>query len=294
MQNMKIAGAFRQGRPWLMEGVAWGGVILSTGLGAIGVSGLVGWASALAIAGSVALIGGTLLTETAASRLPVHADARYREKAWVKGTLVVIGFALLTAWNVTAGHMGMVAIDRAGVADVRAPLEQAVNQANAALRGATDALEAFDAEAAQRDALLADGLRGAFQAGYVTAASRSLRADDGRTEARARLVASRSMAEANQATAQANLDRAPVGRSDWELWAFALLLELIKGALVWMAQSSERQTTARRQAEVLSLAPTKAPSEMTDEELADMASRGASLSAVSRHERERRKKRITA
>jgi hypothetical protein len=277
-----------------MESVAWGGVALSTALAGIGVTGLVGLGSPLAIAGSIALIVGTLLTETAASRLPVHADSRFAEGAWVKGALVVVGFVLLTAWNVTAGHMGMVAIDRAGVADIRAPIEQAANEADAALRGATASLEAFDAETAQREALLADGLRGAFQAGYVTAASRSLQADDGRAERRQALVMTKAQAEATQATAAADLARAPTGRSDWELWAFALLLELIKGALVWFAQSSERKTNARRQAEVISLAPTKTPGEMTDAELADMASRGASLVATVRHERERRKKRIAA
>lgn len=252
-------------RPLLMETVSWGAIALSTVLAAVGVAGIIGWESWLAKLGTGILIGGTLLTEIAASRLPVHAERRIREgglPGWAKGAAVIAGFGVLTAWNVIAGHFGMAAIDGAGVADKRAPIERAAAIADADRETAEEALAAFDAAAtAQRDALAA-GLRGAFESGYVTAASRSLRSDDGADAAREeRAALARDVARTRAAdrAAEAELARAPTGRRDIELWAFAIVLELLKGALVWFATASRAVVAsapmARRDVDLKTLLP---------------------------------------
>lgn len=281
-----------RGRPWAMEATAMGGVLISAGIAGIGVAGIVGWASPLAMAGSAALIGGTLLTEVAASRLPVHAQARWIERARLKAAASVLGFLALTAWNVTAGHMGMVAINAAGVADARAPLERALAKADADRLAAQAAVEAFDKAADQSASLWADSLK-TVDSRFVTAGTRRLEAAEEatarRNAERALLMGSVARAAAAQAEATKALQRAPAGRPDHELWGFALILELLKGALVWMATAGERKTARERSAAIVALAP-KAAGEMTEDELRAMASRGASLQATARHELARRRR----
>lgn len=231
-------------RPALMETVSWGAILCSTALAAVGVAGIVGWESDLAKLGTIILIGGTLLTEVAASRLPVHAERRFREPGAAskfKGLAVVAGFGVFTAWNVIAGHFGMAAIDGAGVADKRAPLERAAAIADANRETAEEALRAFDEETARQQDGLAIALRGAFEAGYVTAGSRSARsanADTSRAERREALAGSVARNRAADRAAEAELARAPTGRADVELWAFAAVLELLKGALVWFVTAA--------------------------------------------------------
>lgn len=286
-----------RGRPWGMEAVALGGVVISAGIAGIGVSGVVGWASPLAIAGSLALILGTLLTELAASRLPVHAQARIQEGAKVKAVLIVAAFVALTGWNVVAGHMGMVAIDRAGVTDARAPLEKAAASADAELAAARGLLDAHDRSAEDAQALWALSLK-TVDSRFVTAGTRRLEAAETanaeRAQARQELAAKVAAAEAAAKAADAALARAPSGRADHELWGFALILELLKGALVWFATAGERKTARERSAQIVALAPVKSPGELTDAELREMASRGASLQATARHELNRRKRRAVA
>lgn len=230
-------------RAWLMESVSWAGVGLSAVLAGVGVIGLVGFESLLAKIGSGILLGGTVLTEIAAARLPVHAERRFREGSWVKGAAVVAGFAALTCWNVIAGHFGMQAIDAAGVNDARAPLEQRAAEADAARETAEEALAQFDAETRQQAEAMGWALRGAFESGYVTSAARNARESaDARAERRRGLAAAASEARAEDRAAERALDAAATPRPDHELWAFAVILELLKGALAWFATASERRT----------------------------------------------------
>lgn len=243
-QSLSLFGRNSQTRPWLMESVSAGAILLATTTAAVGVVGLIGWGSPLAKIGTVVLVAGTLLTETAASRLPVHAERRIREgglAGWLKGAAVIAGFGVLTAWNVIAGHFGMVAIDRAGVADARAPIERAAAIADADRETAEDALHAFDDETARQQNGIASALRGAFEAGYVTSAMRNARdanADQGRAARRERLAHDVANARSADRVAERTLARAPKGRADIELWAFAMVLELLKGALVWFATAA--------------------------------------------------------
>lgn len=231
----------------LLETVAWGGVVTSAALAGVGVAGIVGWATTLTQAGSAILIAGTLMTEIAASRMPVAAQDHWNAGSVggrVKAVIVIGGFAVLTTWNVFAGHMGADAINRASVADKRAPIERALTLAEAELATAERLLADYDreterrAEARQQTIMGADGR-------YVTARSRAQdqadEAADHREAGRAPLVGEITEAEANVAAARLDLRNAPNGRPDHELWAFALILELIKGALVWFAAPVRRR-----------------------------------------------------
>lgn len=225
-----------------MEWIAFGAVLLSCAVAGIGASGIVGWGSVLAAVGTAVLVIGTFFTEFAASRLPVEAESRWRENRRTVSALVVAGFVLLTAWNVTAGHMGMVAINEAGVADKRGPPVAALAAAAANRETAEEALAAFDAATERQDAVLGDALRGAFAQGIVTRSTQALSgAGAARAEQRNPLAERVATARAGERQAEARLAAAPRGRPDRELWAFALVLELLKGALVWFCTPRSRR-----------------------------------------------------
>lgn len=232
-------------RPWLMESVSWGGIGLSAVLASVGVIGLVGFESTLAKIGSGILLGGTILTEIAAARLPVHAERRFREggvSGFLKGCAVVGGFGALTAWNVIAGHFGMVAIDAASVNDVRAPLQERAAEADAARETAEEALAAFDAETRLQSEQMGLALRGAFESGYVTSAARNARESSAdRADRRVSLAQAASDARAEDRAAEAALEAAPSPRADHEMWFFACILEICKGLLTWFATGTERR-----------------------------------------------------
>lgn len=224
-----------------MESVAGAAVLVSVGIAGVGVAGLVGFVSPLAAAGSVALIAVTGLTEIAATRLPVHAEARFSEEgigAKLKGLVVVAGFGALTLWNVTAAHFGAVAIDHAGVADTRAPLERDLTEADADLIAANADLAAFDEATVAQAALWRDAVR-SVDPSYVTTGTRRLEAADraakARNDERRPLARAAASAEARQRLAATALAGAPTGRDERELWLIAGVLELLKGTLVWFA-----------------------------------------------------------
>lgn len=236
----------RPRRLTLLETVAWGGVLTSAALAGVGVSGIVGWATPLTTAGSVILIAGTILTEIAASRMPVAAQDHINAGSiggYVKGAIVVAGFAALTTWNVFAGHMGASAINIASVAK-RAPIERALALAESKATTAQRLLADYDAETARRAEARQETIMGADDR-YVSARSSAQdaaeRAADTREANRAPLVAAIAAAQTQVAEAELELRNAPNGRPDHELWAFALILELIKGALVWFAAPVRRR-----------------------------------------------------
>lgn len=249
-------------RPWLMESVSWGGVGLSAVLAGVGVVGLVGFESTLAKIGSGILLGGTVLTEIAAARLPVHAQRRFQEGGlggFAKGCAVVAGFAALTCWNVIAGHFGMVAIDSASVADVRRPLEERAAGADAARETAEEALAAFDAETRLQSEQMGLALRGAFESGYVTSAARNARESSAeRADRRVPLAQAVNDARAVDRAAERALEAAPKSRPDAHLWFFALTLEILKGALTWFSTASERTIIRNRSQQIASVSDPRA------------------------------------
>lgn len=264
-------------KPSLLQTVSWGAVGLSATLAAIGVAGLVGADSPLAAIGSAIIIAGTLLTEIAAARLPVEAERRWIENR-PKGAAVALGFLALTGWNVAAGHLGMVAIDSAGVANAREPLALAAAEADAARTTAEEALAAFDAETERQQDGMAAALRGAFESGYVSAGARSVRtmADPGRETRRGALAATVATARTADAVAEAKLAAAPTGRADLELWAFALILEILKGALAWFSTGIARNIPMGTQIDAH-------PASLSPLERRALKSRCASILATIRH-----------
>lgn len=243
-----VSKAARGGKFDLLHLIAGAAIIMSVALAGFGVAGEYGFGAGLfASLGAGFLLALTLLTEVAAARLLLATEAHIGARTaggYGKAAAALGVFAVLTAWNLFAGHLGAQAIDRAGVADRRAPLEQGLADAGAALLAAEDDLAAFDAAEQRRAETLAGGLRGAFAAGYVTAASRSLRTmgDDGAAASRrAALSAALRDARADHARAEAAMAHAPSGRAEHELWIVALVLELLKGALVWLARPRQAQ-----------------------------------------------------
>lgn len=278
-------------RPWLMEGVAFGGVALSGVLATVGVIGLVGLESPLAKVGSAVLVVGTLLTELAASRLPLHAQKRFGEGAWIKGSLTVLGFGGLTLWNLAAAHAGMQAIDAAALADRRAPLERAAAEADAAREVAEEALREYDAETRRQSESMGSALRGAFESGYVTAAARNARESaEARAEGRVELAQAVTDTRGADRAAERALEAAPQPRPDLHLWLFACVLELIKGCLVWFSSASERRgrldakgTSASNSVLQCNTKLAGDPRSMSPAERRELKSRCASLLATIRH-----------
>lgn len=232
---------------WLLEGVSWGGIGLSVVLATIGVAGMIGFESWLARVGSAVLIAATVLTEVAACRLPLHAQRRFAEGGWIKGSLVVCGFVGLTFWNLVAAHFGAVAIDAAALADRRAPLARQAAEADAERETAEEALREFDAETRRQSEQMGLALRGAFESGYVTAASRNARESSAERGAqRVPLAQAVTDARGRDRAAERALEAAPTPRPDHELWLFSIILELCKGALTWFATAGERRISRNK------------------------------------------------
>lgn len=278
----------------LLEGVAWGGVATSAALAGVGVADIFGWSTTLTAAGSAIIVVGTVLTETAASRLPVAAQAHAAAGSiagWAKCLATIAGFAALTTWNVYAGHMGAETINRASVAEKRAPLELAAAEAGAGLAAATRALADYDAETQRRAVARQQTIMGA-DGRYVTARSRAQAeaeaAIDERQGARGDLVAAVTAKDSASARAEIELRNAPAGLPGYQLWAFALILELIKGALVWFAAPVRRRVGFS--GNVLPIEPA-AYAEMSEAELTEIESRASAAKALAQHARRRLKKR---
>lgn len=278
----------------LLEGVAWGGVATSAALAGVGVADIFGWSTWLTAAGSAIIVAGTMLTETAASRLPVAAQAHATAGSiagWAKCLATIAGFAALTTWNVYAGHMGAETINRASVAEKRAPLELASAEAAAGLSAAERALADYDAETQRRAAARQQTIMGA-DGRYVTARSVAQAAAeaalDEREAARGEFVETIASNGAEAARAEIELRNAPAGLPGYQLWAFALILELIKGALVWFAAPVRRRLTLA--GNVLPIEPA-AYAEMSEAELTEIESRASAAKALAQHARRRLKKR---
>jgi hypothetical protein len=265
-----------------MESVSWGGIGLSAVLAGVGVAGLIGFESPLAKVGSAVLVLGTLLTEVAAARLPVHAQRRFTEGAWSKGSLVVLGFIGLTGWNLVSAHMGMQAIDAAALQDRRAPLERAAAESDAARETAEEALAAHDAEAREERESMGLALRGAFQSGYITSSTRNAReAAEDRAKRRVALAQAVTDARGADRAAERALEAAPRPRPDLHLWLFALTLELIKGALVWFSTAGERRIS--RDKNPISIPGNSDPRSMSVAERRELKRWAASTLASIRH-----------
>lgn len=218
----------------------------------------------------------------------LHAEKHFASKTLIgsaKGALaLVVGFGSLTAWNMIGTHAGLSEIDHRAVAAQRAPLEQAATRANAEAAAARSNLETFDSAADAQDRRWESALRG-FNSNYVSATTRSLGAADQEAQARiarrTALTASEATAIAAREAAQLALTNGPARRDDSDLWVATIVLELLKGALVWLATAGERRRPSARSRE-------RHVSELNERELEEMMARGGSMVSTARWERARR------
>lgn len=274
-------------KPGLAIGALVVAVVVSAGLASVGVAGLIGWSTPLTIAGSVALLVGVVTSEVRASALLVDAERAIGAQNPLKAVAAVLAFMALTIANITAGHMGMTAIDGDAVNARRAPIEKRLADASADLDQANGDLVEFDAQTASQAALWARSLE-LVDGRFVTAGTKRLeaaqQAADERAELRKPYAAKVSAAKAKANAASAELKATAGGLPEFMLWGFAAILELLKGVSVWLATGSHKRSG------VTLIAP-KAVADMTDEELDEAASKAASIAAQARHEKNRRTKR---
>lgn len=216
-------------------------------------------------------------------------DGMHRDAVTIlRGSL----FALTTAANVMAGHFGAEAINTRLVEPQRAPYEQRLASAHAAVGAAQNSLDAWVSLAADERAALERQLEAerAATPGAVTARARAAQAarDSIAERQRAeRVPYEQTLAAAQQeeAQAQAAIAQAPQGFEQVQIWALAFLLECLKGVLVWV--TAPRRRRADPAGNILPIEPA-AYRDMDELELADILSRGRTASALAQHELRRR------
>ena len=287
-------------KPRFAQAVTTGALVASAGLAGYGVLGVYGVDTPLAAAGSAAFASVVILSEVGASRLLVYAQRAIDAGRRVGAGAIVAGFAALTVCNVAAGHMGLYALDGAITDSKAAPLVSAHANAKASAEAAQEALDAFDRKEATKATNLAVGLKGAMASGYVSAAARAFKPD---ATAEAATDAKRETLQAEKAAAKAALDRAetalagtPQRRQDWQLWAFAAMLELLKGAFQWFAalgaaRAAGQVVAERKGVDFAAVEVCDVPAlvaQMSDTELVAASSVAGSLATSIRHERKRR------
>jgi hypothetical protein len=281
---------------WLTGSAAACAVILSAALAGFGVASAfwprlaagdpVAWIAAAVIIGVVAV------SEAAAALLLVHAANRASEGAHFWAWAARFAFAACTAANVLAGHYGAEAINTRLVAPQRAPYEASVSGAVALVASVRNTLAAFETRAATERADLERQLEAERSAavGFVTARARA--AELAREGLNRRHAAERDGlavelrgAESGLAEAQARMSGAPRGFDQYQMWGFALLLELLKGLLVRVATPS--RTRPKADGAVIPIDPA-AYAEMSADELQAILSHGRSISALAQHALRRR------
>jgi hypothetical protein len=281
---------------WLTSSAATSAVILSAALAGFGIASAF-WprlvaADPVAIIAAAVIIGVVAVSECAAALLLVHAANRANEGAHLWAWAARLAFVACTAANVLAGHYGAEAINTRLVAPQRAPFEAGLSSAEAMLDGARNSVAAFESRAATERADLERQLESERQAaaGFVTARARAAElAREGLTRRHAAerdaLAADVRAAEATVAEKRADFEAAPKGFDQFQMWGFALLLELLKGLLVRVATPVRRRIAAS--GAVLPIDPA-AYEAMTDEELTAMESRASAAKALAQHARRRR------
>lgn len=221
-------------------------ILASIGLGGAGVWRMVEpgvmAGEAMAYIGASVAFAGIAVSEMTAAVTLLHADRRDAQDARARKWTARGVFAAAIAANMLAGHQGAGAISDALIGPQREPFETRLASARVNERIAGEAVDRFDAtteallatydadlEAARADAAMAvTARRGTMSDKQIAAADReSLRAT---TVAR-----DLAQAEAETAAAQAALETAPKPLSEAMRWALALLFELVKSVLIWVA-----------------------------------------------------------
>ena len=166
---------------------------------------------------------------------------------WSRGVL----FALCTLGNVLAGHYGAEAINTRLVAPQRAPYEAGVSSSAALLELANNTKADAEARHAREAADLERAFEAERQANPTFVTSRGRQQQESRAALASRQAAELRAAQTDiaaaseqLATARANLEEAPKGFGPEQMWGFAILLELLKGAMVALAAPRRRRADA--------------------------------------------------
>lgn len=237
---------------WLTSTAVSAAVALSATIAAVGVVVTFGDRAAAgdpwsigALAGGVALL---VLTEVGAVLSLLAAQRRAGEGHRAVAAVALALFVVLTGANLAAGHFGAKALNDRLVAAQRAPFETEAAAAAATLAQAGEAKASFEPRAGDELARLEASLAAEREAASLAVTARARAAQAARDALAARQAAERQAlaaavtdATARQAQAASALAGAPAGFGEAQLWGFAVVLELLKGLLAWVAVPRRRR-----------------------------------------------------
>lgn len=221
-------------------------ILASIGLGGAGVWRMVApgveAGETMAYIGAGVAFAGIAVAEITAAVTLLHADKRdaqdAQERKWVARGIFV---AAIVA-NMLAGHQGAGAISDALIGPQREPFETRFATAQVNERIAEEATARFDAMTTELLATYDDDLEAARAGAAMAVTARrgtmgdkQIAAQD-RESLRATGVARElAAAEAELEAARAALATAPKPLSELMRWALALMFELVKSVLIWVA-----------------------------------------------------------
>lgn len=235
-------------------------ILASIGLGGAGVWRMVApgveAAEPMAYIGAGVAFAAIAVSEMTAAVTLLHADRRDAQDAGARKWVARGVFAAAILANMLAGHQGAGAISDALIGPQREPAERRLASAASAERIAEDAAVRFDDMTrvlmATYDADLDAARAGAAMAVTARRGTMSDKQDaaQNREQLRARTVARElAGAEAETAAAQAALANAPKPLSDLMRWAMAMMFELVKSVLIWVATPRTQRPAGRPKAQ---------------------------------------------
>lgn len=221
-------------------------ILASIGLGGAGVWRMaapgVEAGEAMAYIGAAVAFTAIAVSEMTAAVTLLHADRRDAQDADARKWMARGVFAVAILANMLAGHQGAGAISDALIGPQREPIERRLAAAQSSERVAEDAASRFDEMTgvlmATYDADLDAARSGAAMAVTARRGTMSDKQDtaQNREALRARTVArDLAAAEAETAAAAMALANAPKPMSEAMRWALALMFELVKSVLIWVA-----------------------------------------------------------
>lgn len=231
---------------------------------------------------SLALV--TLAAEFAGSRALIYWRQNRTEKGDTgEERLSLLIFAATSLLIIGSGAFGAHMISERMTAGERLQADTAYRVASADAKVSADALAAFEVRAAQEIAparLAVAMTKGAERRGAIAERDRL---EEAHAAERARLANVRQADARKLAAAQVARDQKPQGLPVWLKVGVSILLELLKGSLLFVAAPVGRGRFT------LAGIDRQAVSAMTDSELDAAGSQGATLAALVRAEKNRRK-----
>lgn len=239
-------------------------IVASIGLGVAGVWRMAGASvetgNAIGVLGTAIAVAGIAVCEMTAAVALLHADRRAAQGAETRKWVARVIFAAAITANMLAGHQGAGAVSDALVGPQREPFEVALATARATEAAADDAVSHFDEQTRDILAAFDDDLRGTRESAAMAVTARRGTLGDRATAAADReqlrsrpcesahctdggVLARQARARAETAAAVAALGNAPKPMTDQMQWALALMFELVKSVLLWVATPRQARAT---------------------------------------------------